>query len=107
MRQLSLALLILPLFAAPAAAENLACQTVNGQTVCVEGPGTLACQTVNGRTTCTHSPTQRPCDTSRGRVVCPGLPSLGEDVVVDTRTGRVRVRTGQVDVDVGNWDADD
>ena len=100
MRQLSLALLAFPLLAGPAAAENLACQTVNGRTVCVEGPGTLNCQTVNGHTTCTHSPTQRLCDTRKGRVVCPGVPSVGEDVVVDTRTGRVRVRTGNVEVDI-------
>lgn len=110
MRQL-FPLLVLPLlpflFAGPAPAESLACQTVNGRTTCVEGSGTLSCQTVNGRTTCTHSPTQRLCDTRHGRVVCPGMPSLGEDVVVDTRQGRVRVRTGNVDVDIDDWDADD
>jgi hypothetical protein len=112
MRHLFLALLTLPLLpmallSHPATAESLACQTVNGKTMCVEGSGTLACQTVNGRTTCTHSPTQTLCDTRNGKVVCPGMPSIGGDVVVDTRNGRVRVRTGNVDVDVNNWDSDD
>lgn len=107
MRHLSLALLTLPLLSGTATAENLACQTVNGKTVCVEGSGTLACQTVNGRTTCTHSPTQTLCDTRSGKVVCPGMPSVGGDVVVDTRNRRVRVRTGNVGVDIDNWNTDD
>lgn len=120
MRTLSLALpvppvLAMPLLAAtllatallstPAAAENLACQTVNGHTTCVEGSGTLSCQTVNGRTSCGHSPNQRVvCDTRRGNTACPSLPMLNDDVVVDTRQGRVRVRTGGVTVDLDEED---
>ncbi|HYH39621.1 MAG TPA: hypothetical protein VD860_15465 [Azospirillum sp.] len=105
MRTLSLALLALPLLAAPAAAENLACQTVNGHTTCVEGSGTLSCQTVNGRTSCSHSPNQRiVCDTRKGRNACPSMPMLNEDVVVDTSNGRVRVRTGGVAVDLDEDD---
>ena len=107
----ALALLPLTLLTGPAAAENLACQTVNGQTVCAQGPGTLDCRTVNNRTTCTHSPTQTLCDTRNGRVACPGMPSIGpslsDDVVVDTRNGRVRVRAGNANVDIDNWDKDD
>ena len=102
---LALPLLALPLLATPAAAENLACQTVNGHTTCVEGSGSLSCQTVNGRTTCTHSPNQRVvCDTRRGNATCPGLPSLNDDLAVDTRNGRVRVRTGGVTVDLDDDD---
>jgi len=100
---LALPLLVLPLFTGTASAENLACQTVNGQTVCVEGPGALACRSVNGRTSCTHSPNQRVvCDTRQGRTACPSvpIPQVGEDVVVDTRGGRVTVRAGGVVVDL-------
>ena len=41
-----------------AAAENLACQTVNGKTVCSRGSGTLTCETVNGQTACRRGPSQ-------------------------------------------------
>ncbi|HYG85470.1 MAG TPA: hypothetical protein VD978_04360 [Azospirillum sp.] len=94
------------LFALPAGAENLACQTVNGQTVCARGPGTLECRTVNGRTDCTHTPAgpsaapPSPCETRQGRTVCRVLPGMSEDVIVERKDGRVRVRTGGVDVDV-------
>ena len=85
MRPLFLALLLLA--AAPAAAENLACQTVNGKTTCVEGSGTLACRTVNGKTTCTHTPEQRVCEVKDGRVLCPS----GREVSVDLPRSRARL----------------
>jgi hypothetical protein len=42
--------------AAPVQADSLACQTVNGKTVCMRGSGTLSCVTLNGRTRCTATP---------------------------------------------------
>lgn len=86
MRPLFLAFLV---FATPAAAENLACQTVNGKTICVEGSGNLSCQTVNGKTTCSHSPQQRVCEVKDGRVLCPGM--RDRDVVVDLPPSRERL----------------
>ncbi|MBY6261047.1 hypothetical protein EI613_03785 [Azospirillum sp. 412522] len=37
---------------APARADSLSCQTVNGKTVCMRGSGTLSCVTLHGRTRC-------------------------------------------------------
>lgn len=48
----TLAVLLLTGLPATAGAENLACQTVNGKTTCMTGPGVLTCETVNGNTTC-------------------------------------------------------
>ncbi|QCG90715.1 hypothetical protein [Azospirillum sp. TSH100] len=42
--------------ATPVLADTLACQTVNGRTVCMRGSGTLNCVTHNGRTRCTTTP---------------------------------------------------
>ena len=42
----------LPFPAEPARADSLACQTVNGKTVCLRGSGTLNCVTVDGETRC-------------------------------------------------------
>ncbi|CAO3408841.1 hypothetical protein [Azospirillum largimobile] len=44
------------LTATPAQAVSLACQTVNGKTVCMRGSGTLSCVTVEGRTSCSATP---------------------------------------------------
>lgn len=52
----SLAMPALPFLAAPVHAESLACQTVNGKTVCLRGSGTLNCVTVNGATRCSATP---------------------------------------------------
>ncbi|HYF88542.1 hypothetical protein [Azospirillum sp.] len=41
---------------APAQAVSLACQTVNGKTVCMRGSGTLSCVTLDGRTRCSATP---------------------------------------------------
>ncbi len=40
----------------PAQALSLACQTVNGKTVCMRGSGTLSCVTQDGRTRCSATP---------------------------------------------------
>ncbi len=61
------------LLAAPpqaAKAENIACQTVNGKTVCSRGQGSLACQTVNGNTSCATGPSALTCDTVNGTTTC-------------------------------------
>ncbi|CAO3425550.1 hypothetical protein [Azospirillum endophyticum] len=42
--------------AAPVQADSLACQTVNGKTVCMRGSGTLSCVTQDGRTRCSATP---------------------------------------------------
>ncbi|MFP5516943.1 MAG: hypothetical protein ACLGJC_28155 [Alphaproteobacteria bacterium] len=42
--------------AAPAQAASLACQTVDGKTVCMRGSGTLSCVTLDGRTRCSATP---------------------------------------------------
>lgn len=44
--------LLFAAMAAPVQAESLACQTVNGKTVCMRGSGTLSCVTLHGRTRC-------------------------------------------------------
>ncbi|MBP2292013.1 hypothetical protein [Azospirillum rugosum] len=59
---------ILLLTAAPAGAENLACQSVNGKTVCSRG--TLSCQTLNDKTTCTTGPGVLSCETVNGNTSC-------------------------------------
>ncbi|MBK3778363.1 hypothetical protein GAY31_30345 [Azospirillum brasilense] len=62
-----------------AAAENLACQTVNGKTVCSRGSGSLSCQTVNDRTTCVTGPGALSCETINGHTACrrgPAQPDL-------------------------------
>ena len=41
---------------APVRADSLACQTVNGKTVCMRGSGTLSCVTLDGRTRCSATP---------------------------------------------------
>ncbi|MBP2302103.1 hypothetical protein [Azospirillum picis] len=46
------------LAATPALADSLACQTVNGKTVCMRGSGTLSCRTVDGETRCTATSAQ-------------------------------------------------
>ncbi|CAO3443461.1 hypothetical protein [Azospirillum argentinense] len=58
-----------------AAAENLACQTVNGKTVCSRGSGSLSCQTVNDRTTCVTGPGALTCETVNGHTACRRGPS--------------------------------
>ena len=52
-------------FTFPAAAGTSACQTVNGQTVCMQGPGTMSCTTINSRTTCTGTGPLSRTETSR------------------------------------------
>ncbi|HYH17231.1 MAG TPA: hypothetical protein VD995_01320 [Azospirillum sp.] len=107
------------LAAAPPAAEagTLACQTVNGQTVCTQGSGSLACQTVNGQTTCLEGPGVLSCQTVNGQTTCstsrdtaarPAPPRLpwpltpeggsSQDVTVEQRNGKLHVRAGGVDV---------
>lgn len=49
-------LLSTALIAAPAQAVSLACQTVDGKTVCMRGSGTLSCVTLDGRTRCSATP---------------------------------------------------
>lgn len=48
--------LLLTALTAPAQAVSLACQTVNGKTVCMRGSGTLNCMTLDGRTRCSATP---------------------------------------------------
>ena len=43
----------------PAQAVSLACQTVNGKTVCMRGSGTLNCVTQDGRTGCSATPSDQ------------------------------------------------
>ena len=74
-----LAVLLLAASPQTANAENLACQTVNGKTVCSRGQGSLACQTVNGNTNCTTGPSALTCDTVNGTTTCrrgPAQPDL-------------------------------
>ena len=66
----TLAALLLATFASAAGAENLACQTVNGKTVCSRGGGTLSCQTVNDKTTCMTGPGVLTCETINGNTTC-------------------------------------
>lgn len=92
----------------PAQAESLACQTVNGQTVCMRGSGTLSCQTVNGRTTCSSTPGEAsaempsmppmPSMPSMPPMAMPSMPMPGGDVIVQQQDGSLRVRVGGVDV---------
>ncbi|HEV7370225.1 hypothetical protein [Arenibaculum sp.] len=44
--------LMIALAAAPARAESIACQTVNGVTHCLEGNGSISCVTINGKSSC-------------------------------------------------------
>jgi hypothetical protein len=109
------------LIGAPPAAQagTLACQTVNGQTVCTQGSGSLACQTVNGKTTCLEGPGVLSCQTVNGQTTCtttrdtaarPAPPSLpwplgpeaggSQDVTVEQRNGKLHVRAGGVEVDL-------
>ncbi|WP_448203303.1 hypothetical protein [Azospirillum sp. sgz302134] len=66
------AVAVLLLTASPqtASAENLACQTVNGKTVCSRGQGSLACQTVNDKTTCITGPGTLTCETINDKTTC-------------------------------------
>ncbi|KAA0578400.1 hypothetical protein FZ983_18465 [Azospirillum sp. B21] len=48
--------LLLTALTAPADAVSLACQTVNGKTVCMRGSGSLSCVTLDGRTRCSATP---------------------------------------------------
>ncbi len=66
----TLAVLLLTGLPATAGAENLACQTVNGKTVCSRGPGALSCQTVNDKTTCMTGPGVLTCETVNGNTTC-------------------------------------
>ncbi|HYG90225.1 MAG TPA: hypothetical protein VD978_28665 [Azospirillum sp.] len=60
------------LASSPVGAESLACQTVNGQTMCMRGNGSMSCQTINGQTTCTQSSGSgsMSCETINGRAIC-------------------------------------
>lgn len=64
------AALLTVLFVPAAAAENLACQTVNGRTVCSRGQGSLSCQTINDKTTCVTGPGALTCETLNGKTTC-------------------------------------
>ena len=66
----TLTVLLLTGLPATASAENLACQTVNGKTVCSRGQGTLSCQTVNDKTTCMTGPGVLSCETINGNTTC-------------------------------------
>lgn len=74
-----LAVLLLAASPQAAKAEAIACQTVNGKTVCSRGQGSLACQTVNGNTSCATGPSALTCDTVNGSTTCrrgPAQPDL-------------------------------
>ena len=94
-----------------ARAETLACQTVNGQTMCLRGSGSLSCQSVNGQTLCRQGPGALHCRTAGERTVCsdeaaaapPPLPPdaaepSGREVSVMQDGGRLQVRAGGVEV---------
>ncbi|HEY0834822.1 MAG TPA: hypothetical protein VGE72_13015 [Azospirillum sp.] len=90
------------LLAAPptAGAGSLACQTVNGQTTCLEGSGTLSCKTVNGQTTCTTSrdTATRPTLPKPPWPLVPEFDGSSQDVTVEQRDGKLHVRAGGVDM---------
>ena len=48
--------LLFAALSAPVQAGSLACQTVNGKTVCMRGSGTLSCVTLDGQTRCSATP---------------------------------------------------
>lgn len=105
-----------PLLSPAARAESLACQTVNGQTMCMRGSGSMSCQTVNGQTLCQQGSGALSCQTVNKRTVCStdpkGMPapealpqlspdlkgSFDQDVTVEQDGGKLRVRAGGVDV---------
>ena len=107
-------LLLLPV----AKAETLACQTVNGQTMCMRGSGSMSCQTTNGQTICNQGSGSLSCQTVNKRTVCstdpnstpsvkelPQLPSdlkgyLNQEVTVEQDGGKLRVRAGGVDIQI-------
>lgn len=66
----TVAVLLLAAAPQPASAENLACQSVNGKTVCSRGQGSLSCQTINDKTTCTTGPGVLTCETINGNTTC-------------------------------------
>jgi len=92
-------------FSFPAGAETSACQTVNGQTVCMQGSGTMSCTTINGRTTCTGtgplSRTETPPDLTQEM---PTLPSdwlknmNGPDVSIRQDGSGMHIQTGGLDL---------
>jgi hypothetical protein len=69
-----LALLSAPLWAAPASAETLRCQSVNGNVNCAGSNG-VACQTVNGKKTCVSG--NGDVVQSFGKGTSPSTPSTG------------------------------
>lgn len=93
----------------PARAESLACQTVNGQTTCLQGSGTLSCRTVNGRTTCTAEPSTSalPAPTrppAAVPAVPPDLPDirdmLSRQGLSIRQDGTMHIRTDGLDLDI-------
>jgi hypothetical protein len=88
---------------APARADSLSCQTVNGQTVCLRGSGALTCETVDGRTTCSAVPNDAtPGAAATPRPVLPDVQEMlaRQGVSVERQGNALRVRTGTVDLDL-------
>lgn len=98
-RTLFIAVLLITFAATPSQAESRICQTVNGRTVCAEGSGSLSCRTVNEDTVCEHGPAPR----VPPQEALPELPPTfrGPDIPnlwVEIEEGRVRVRSGNLDI---------
>ena len=83
----------------PVRAESLACQTVNGETVCMRGSGTLICETINDLTRCRSEPA-RPLDQEIPLPPLPFLVNPSDDIVIEQNGTRLRVGAGGVEVHI-------